>query len=57
MKEGDEVTMTGVIIAMSESGNPIVQIKGSGRFLIKAEDIKTICPKIEKPTEDKRRGN
>lgn len=56
MKEGDEVTMTGVIIAMSESGNPIVQIKGSGRFLIKAEDIKTVCPKIEKPTEDKRRG-
>lgn len=53
---GDEVTFCGVVIAISESGNPIVQLKGSGRFLIKKEDIKTIHPYDEPPKEDKRRG-
>lgn len=57
MKKGDEVTLAGVIIDVTESGNAIVQIKGSGRFLIKAESIKTLCPAIEIPNEDKRKGN
>ena len=57
MKKGDEVTMSSVVIEVTESGNAIVQIKGSGRFLIKKESIKTICPAIEIPKEDKRKGN
>lgn len=56
MNVGDEVTFCGVVIAISESGNPIVQLKGSGRFLIKKEDIKTVHPFDEPPKEDKRRG-
>ena len=56
MNKGDEVTIAGTIIDISPNGNPIVQIKGSGRFLIKKEAIKTICPKIDIPKEDKRKG-
>ena len=55
-QKGDEVTINVIVINVSESGNPIVQLKGSGRFLIKKEDIKTIHPYDEPPKEDKRRG-
>lgn len=60
MKEGtnigDEVTVCGTIADITSSGNLVIQIKGNGRFVIKARDVKTICPKLEPPKEDKRRG-
>lgn len=56
MKIGDEVTMCGVIVEMSENHNPIVQIKGCGKFLIKRDAIKTVRPPIEVPEKDMRKG-
>ena len=56
MKVGDEVTVSAVIVGISEAGNPIIQFPCGVKCLVKASDIKTICPKIEKPKEDKRKG-
>jgi hypothetical protein len=57
MNIGDEVTVCGTIIGITPSGNPFIKIGSSGRVLIKAEDVKTICPKINPPEKDMRRGS
>ena len=54
---GDEVTLNAIVVAVSESGNPIIKINSGYRFLVRETDINTICPKIEIPEKDMRRGN
>ena len=56
MEIGDIVTINATIIHITASGNPVIQIGSGNKFLIKESDINTICPKMEIPTEDKRRG-
>lgn len=55
-KKGDIITVNAVIIAVTDGGNPIIRLNSGIKFLIKESDINTICPKIEVPKEDKRRG-
>lgn len=60
MKEGDIVTINARIydIRQTFSGIDIFVVTKNGNILcIREEDINTICPKIEIPAEDKRRGN
>jgi len=57
MKIGDEVTVAGVIVDITASGNPIVKTKNGGKFLVQASEIKTIRPKMKECKEDKRKGN
>ena len=47
MKAGDEVSITGTIITMSENHNPVVKINGSGKFLIKRSEVKPLV-KVKK---------
>lgn len=51
MKAGDEVSITGTIITMSENHNPVIKINGSGKFLIKRSEVKPLV-KVKK-TEPK----
>ena len=62
MNIGDIITINGTIKDILE--NPFtgetevyVETKSGDRFTIKAEDINTVCPKIEIPDKDMRRGN
>jgi len=57
MKIGDEVTVAGVIVDITASGNAVVKTKHGVKFLCQASEIKTIRPKIEPCKEDKRKGN
>ena len=54
---GDEVTLNAIVIAVSESGNPIIKINSGYKFLVKDSDINTVRPRIEIPDTDMRRGN
>lgn len=54
---GDEVTLNAIVVAVSESGNPIIKINSGYKFLIRETDINTIYPKPEPPKEDMRKGN
>lgn len=55
-QKGDEVTINALVIAVSESGNPIVRLKNGMRLLVKDSDITSVHPYDEPPKEDKRRG-
>lgn len=54
-KEGDIVTINGVIV---QARGEWIKIETKCGFTldINIDDINTICPKIEIPAEDKRRG-
>jgi hypothetical protein len=57
MKIGDEVTVAGVIVDITASGNAVVKTKHGVKFLVQASEIKTIRPKMKECKEDKRKGN
>lgn len=57
VKIGDEVTVAGVIVDITASGNAVVKTKHGVKFLVQASEIKTIRPKIKVSKEDKRKGN
>ena len=56
MNIGDDVIISGQIIDMTVSGNPIIKTRSGIKILIKPEDIKTIRPQVIRPTEDRRKG-
>lgn len=56
LKAGDIVTLNAVVVGITEGKNPIIKLKSGVRFLVKETDINTICPKIEKPERDMRKG-
>ena len=57
MKIGDDVTLNAKIIAMSESKNPIIELKSGVKMLVKASDINTWHPSREDDGTDHRKGN
>lgn len=57
IKIGDEIGVVGTVIAVTDSGNPIIKLKSGIKTLVKYSDVKTHTPKIEKPKKDMRKGN
>ena len=55
MNINDEVTISGRVIAITESNNPIIELKSGIRFLVKTSDIKSIHPYKAPSRTDQRR--
>lgn len=56
MNINDEVTISGRVIAITDSDNPIIELKSGIRFLVKTSDIKSIHPYKAPSRTDQRRG-
>lgn len=57
IKAGDIITMNGIVKIVGERFDVIVvELPSGNTIIISNSDVNTVCPKIEKPTEDKRRG-
>ena len=57
-QSGDIITMNGVIKVVGEYFDIIVvELPSGNRIIVTEADINTVCPKIEKPKEDMRRGS
>ena len=52
MNVGDEVTINGTVVYVTESGNPIVKLNSGYKFLVRQCDINTERPKIETPEKE-----
>ena len=56
MNIGDEVIISAKVVGITESNNPIIQVKSGVRMLIKESDIKSIHPYQPVPEKDERKG-
>ena len=56
MNIGDEVIISAKVVGITESNNPIIQVKSGVRMLINESDIKFIHPYQPVPEKDERKG-
>lgn len=56
MNIGDEVIIAAKVVGITESNNPIIQVKSGVRMLIMESDIKAIHPYQPVPEKDERKG-